>query len=103
MLPHAKKTRLDIAQVSVESGENLRTRELGDFGDVYLDTVDRRRLDFDFTPICSVSLANSHIYACLVCGKYFQGRRSNTPAWFHALHENHHVFIQMERLKVCRF
>jgi U4/U6.U5 tri-snRNP-associated protein 2 len=39
----------------------------------YLDTIDRHRLDFDFEKLCSVSLSNLNVYACLVCGKYFQG------------------------------
>lgn len=39
----------------------------------YLDTIDRTVLDFDFEKLCSVSLTNNNVYACLVCGKYFQG------------------------------
>jgi U4/U6.U5 tri-snRNP-associated protein 2 len=39
----------------------------------YLDTVNRQMLDFDFEKLCSVSLSNLNVYACLVCGKYFQG------------------------------
>jgi U4/U6.U5 tri-snRNP-associated protein 2 len=39
----------------------------------YLDTVNRHMLDFDFEKLCSVSLSNLNVYACLVCGKYFQG------------------------------
>ena len=30
-------------------------------------------LDFDFEKLCSVSLSHINVYACLVCGKYFQG------------------------------
>jgi hypothetical protein len=30
-------------------------------------------LDFDFEKLCSISLSNLNVYACLVCGKYFQG------------------------------
>ena len=33
----------------------------------------RSVLDFDFEKLCSVSLSNINVYACLVCGKYFQG------------------------------
>ena len=40
----------------------------------YLDTIDRSVLDFDFEKLCSISLLNNNVYACLVCGKYFQGR-----------------------------
>lgn len=36
--------------------------------------INRNLLDFDFEKLCSVSLSNINIYACLVCGKYFQGR-----------------------------
>lgn len=39
----------------------------------YLDTIDRGVLDFDFEKLCSVSLSKINCYACLVCGKYFQG------------------------------
>ena len=38
----------------------------------YLDTIDRAVLDFDFEKLCSVSLSRINVYACLVCGKYFQ-------------------------------
>ena len=38
----------------------------------YLDTIDRGVLDFDFEKLCSVSLSRINVYACLVCGKYFQ-------------------------------
>lgn len=40
---------------------------------LYLDTIQRYMLDFDFEKVCSVSLSNLNVYACLVCGKYFQG------------------------------
>ena len=33
----------------------------------------RSVLDFDFEKLCSVSLSHLNVYACLVCGKYFQG------------------------------
>jgi len=34
--------------------------------------VCRSVLDFDFEKLCSVSLSHLNVYACLVCGKYFQ-------------------------------
>lgn len=40
----------------------------------YLDTINRHVLDFDFEKLCSVSLTRINVYACLVCGKYFQVR-----------------------------
>ena len=51
----------------------------------YLDTVNRSVLDFDFEKCCSVSLAPTNVYACLVCGRYFQGRGPNTQAYTHSL------------------
>jgi hypothetical protein len=39
----------------------------------YLDTVNRNVLDFDMEKLCSVTLVNRNIYACLVCGKFLQG------------------------------
>ena len=34
-----------------------------------------QNLDFDFEKCCSVSLSPINVYACLVCGKYFQVMR----------------------------
>lgn len=70
------------------------------YDDLYLDTIDRGALDFDFEKLCSISLSNINVYACLVCGKYFQGRGPKSHAYFHALEENHHVFINMATQKV---
>ncbi|KAG0053562.1 hypothetical protein BGZ83_000846 [Gryganskiella cystojenkinii] len=67
---------------------------------LYLDTIQRFMLDFDFEKVCSVSLSNLNVYACLVCGKYFQGRGPTSHAYFHSLHENHHVYINLNTLKV---
>jgi hypothetical protein len=93
----------------------------------YLDTINRAVLDFDFEKVCSVSLSNLHVYACLVCGKYFQGalrhggtrgrtacsflplwmcrwgyagRGKSTNAYLHSVEQLHHVFINLETLKV---
>jgi U4/U6.U5 tri-snRNP-associated protein 2 len=70
------------------------------YDDLYLDTIDRQVLDFDFEKLCSISLSNINVYACLVCGKYFQGRGPKSHAYFHALDEDHHVFINLETQKV---
>ncbi|KAJ3334342.1 hypothetical protein HDU76_000035 [Blyttiomyces sp. JEL0837] len=66
----------------------------------FLETINRYMLDFDFEKLCSVSLSNLNVYACLVCGKYYQGRGEASHAYFHSLHEDHHVFINLETLKV---
>ncbi|KAJ5610436.1 hypothetical protein N7510_007155 [Penicillium lagena] len=70
------------------------------YGDLYLDTINRGVLDFDFEKLCSVSLSNINVYACLVCGKYFQGRGPKSHAYFHALEIGHHVFVNMGTKKV---
>jgi len=70
------------------------------YTDLYLDTINRKLLDFDFEKLCSVTLSNINVYACLVCGKYFQGRGPKSQAYFHALDEDHHVYINMATKKV---
>lgn len=70
------------------------------YGDLYLDTINRALLDFDFEKLCSVTLSNINVYACLVCGKYYQGRGPKSQAYFHALDDGHHVYINMETKKV---
>lgn len=70
------------------------------YGDLYLDTINRSVLDFDFEKLCSVSLSNINVYACLVCGRYFQGRGPKSHAYFHALEVGHHVYINMETKRV---
>ena len=35
----------------------------------FLDTINRQLLDFDGETVCSVTLSNRNVYACLVCGK----------------------------------
>lgn len=66
----------------------------------YLDTVNRQNLDFDFEKCCSVSLSPVNVYACLVCGKYFQGRGPRTQAYTHALECTHHMFMKLDNGKV---
>ncbi|KAJ3306080.1 U4/U6.U5 tri-snRNP-associated protein 2 [Kappamyces sp. JEL0829] len=78
---------------------------------LYLETVNRSMLDFDFEKLCSVSLNNLNVYGCLTCGKYFQGmllacltaqpgRGPQSNAYYHSMNEDHHVFINLETLKV---
>ncbi|XP_010538757.1 PREDICTED: U4/U6.U5 tri-snRNP-associated protein 2 [Tarenaya hassleriana] len=66
----------------------------------YLDTVNRQVLDFDFEKFCSVSLSNLNVYACLVCGKYYQGRGQKSHAYTHSLEAGHHVYINLQTEKV---
>ena len=65
----------------------------------YLDTINRNILDFDFEKLCSVSLSRINVYACLVCGKYFQGRGKSTHAYTHSVSEGHHVYLNLLTLK----
>jgi U4/U6.U5 tri-snRNP-associated protein 2 len=67
---------------------------------LYLETISRPLLDFDFELVCSVSNAKHAVYACLVCGKYFAGRGPNSVAYKHSIHADHHVFINLGDAKV---
>jgi hypothetical protein len=104
----AEEEEVDASQEPV--GESRKS-------DLYLDTVstlhgplessdlipfqiNRAILDFDFEKVCSVSLSNINIYGCLVCGKYFQGRGRKSYAYAHSIHDDHHVFINLESTKV---
>jgi len=40
---------------------------------MYEQEISRKLLDFDFEKVCSVTLATTNVYACLACGKYYQG------------------------------
>ncbi len=66
----------------------------------YLGSIKRHLLDFDFEKVCSISLSNLNVYACLVCGKYYQGRGKNTHAYVHSLQEDHHLFINLNNEKI---
>ncbi|CAI0460589.1 unnamed protein product [Linum tenue] len=66
----------------------------------YLDTVNRQVLDFDFEKFCSVSLSNLNVYACLVCGKYYQGRGKGSHAYAHSFDARHHVYINLHTEKL---
>eukprot|EP00729_Bicosta_minor_P001035 gene1036-18917_t len=65
----------------------------------YLDTINRVLLDFDFEKLCSVTMSNHNVYACLICGKYFQGRGTGTQANTHSLECDHHVFLNLRTEK----
>uniref|UniRef100_A0A8C9IM00 Ubiquitin carboxyl-terminal hydrolase 39 n=1 Tax=Piliocolobus tephrosceles TaxID=591936 RepID=A0A8C9IM00_9PRIM len=59
----------------------------------------RSVLDFDFEKLCSISLSHINAYACLVCGKYFQGRGLKSHAYIHSVQFSHHVFLNLHTLK----
>uniref|UniRef100_A0A803NYT0 Uncharacterized protein n=1 Tax=Cannabis sativa TaxID=3483 RepID=A0A803NYT0_CANSA len=84
-----------------QGGQVKRSRDIEIRRDCpYLDTVNRQVLDFDFEKFCSVSLSNLNVYACLVCGKYYQGRGRKSHAYTHSLEAGHHVFINLQTEKV---
>ena len=87
-------------EISAVSAPKRQTQPVEGYGDLYLDTVNRGVLDFDFEKLCSVSLSNINVYACLVCGKYFTGRGPKSHAYFHALEVAHHVFINIGTKRV---
>lgn len=62
--------------------------------------INRSLLDFDFEKLCSVTLSNINIYACLVCGKYFQGRGKSSNAYFHSINQGHRVYMNLEDARV---
>ncbi|CAF9906434.1 MAG: hypothetical protein HETSPECPRED_006181 [Heterodermia speciosa] len=86
----------DIQERSAYSMTSRQNAPLEGYTDLYLDTIDRSVLDFDFEKLCSVTLSNINVYACLVCGKYYQGRGPKSHAYFHALEVGHHVYVNMQ-------
>lgn len=87
-------------EVSALSSTKRQTEPAEGYNDLYLDTINRAVLDFDFEKLCSVSLSNINVYACLVCGRYFQGRGPKSYAYFHALEVGHHVYVNLETKRV---
>ena len=85
---------------SAYSAASRQTAPLDGYTDLYLDTIDRSVLDFDFEKLCSITLSNINVYACLVCGKYYQGRGPKSHAYFHALEVGHHVYVNMQSKRV---
>lgn len=74
--PTAKKARLETEAEETDNAVEQTQDQVENVApsDLYLDTVNRQMLDFDFEKLCSVSLSNLNVYACLVCGKYYQGQ-----------------------------
>ena len=92
---------LDLSEEeSIHTAPERQKLPVDGYNDLYLDTINRSVLDFDFEKLCSVTLSNINVYACLVCGKYFQGRGPNSHAYFHALDIGHHVYVNMRTKRV---
>lgn len=101
--PENEDDNLVLADREDESAYSAASRQsvpLDGYTDLYLDTINRTVLDFDFEKLCSVTLSNINVYACLVCGKYYQGRGPKSHAYFHALEVGHHVYVNMQTKRV---
>lgn len=101
--PENEVHSLALADQEDESAYSAASRQsapLDGYTDLYLDTINRTVLDFDFEKLCSVTLSNINVYACLVCGKYYQGRGPKSHAYFHALEVGHHVYVNMQTKRV---
>lgn len=94
------KRRKTAAETEEAVDGDAEGPEVANESELYLETVDRTRLDFDFEKVCSISLSNLNVYACLICGKYFQGRGKSSYAYYHSLDEDHHIYIHLASLKV---
>ncbi|CAO1633644.1 unnamed protein product [Parajaminaea phylloscopi] len=100
LAPTAEEEEVEDAEYWERQALQSAKEEQAIVADLYLETINRSLLDFDFEKLCSVSLSNINIYACLVCGKYFQGRGKSSYAYFHAIDEGHRVFMNLEDSKV---
>jgi U4/U6.U5 tri-snRNP-associated protein 2 len=81
--------------MSSDTGINSKKRKVKDCP--YLDTINREFLDFDMEPACCITLESGpHIYCCLICGKFYRGRGSQTPAYLHAVDEGHYCFVHLQ-------
>lgn len=102
--PEAKRVRTRSPthddEEDIDSQESQYKNDGKEATDLYLDTINRHMLDFDFEKVCSVSLSQINVYACLTCGKYYQGRGKSSHAYFHSMDKDHHVFINLSTLKV---
>lgn len=99
-LEEAEGEPIDQDEQSAYSATSRQQAPTEGYSDLYLDTINRSLLDFDFEKLCSVTLSNINVYACLVCGKYYQGRGPKSHAYFHALEVGHHVYVNMQTKRV---
>jgi U4/U6.U5 tri-snRNP-associated protein 2 len=45
-------------------------------------------------------MSSINVYACLVCGRFFQGKGKSTPAFEHSLEYEHEIYMNLETGKV---
>ena len=93
-LKRKRKADIDLALFYIEENKDKTQSTKRTKRDCpYLGQIKRYLLDFDNEKVCSVTMQNLNIYACLCCGKYFQGKGKTTQAYIHALEDSHNVFI----------
>lgn len=86
-------------RLSTKGDSNVKRVKVNEPSYAFLETINRKKLDFDAEKACSVTLSTLNVYCCIVCGKYLQGRRANSPAFLHSVNDNHHVFVDFKTLK----
>eukprot|EP00924_Labyrinthula_sp_SR-Ha-C_P000100 maker-scaffold_39-snap-gene-1.0-mRNA-1 protein AED:0.03 eAED:0.04 QI:0/0/0/1/1/1/2/0/476 len=94
MQPKVKKIKLSPNIIKKVDSPKQRTISVENSKSL-LSSINRKLLDFDFEKVCSVTLQKHNLYCCLVCGKFFQGRGSGTPAYSHSLDKSHYIFLNM--------
>jgi len=83
-----------------QQGRVVKEAKLATQSCPYLDTINRKAVNFDFEKVCSVTLSKHNVYVCLVCGQYFQGRGHGSPAETHSVQVNHHVFMNLQDARI---
>ncbi|ORY87617.1 hypothetical protein BCR37DRAFT_375478 [Protomyces lactucae-debilis] len=96
--PLAKKRKLETAEDATDN-KGAQTIPMypareKENPNLYLETVHRELLEPDAARLCSVTLADTNVYACLSCGEYLQGRGKATPAYAHSLDTDHRLFLR---------
>ena len=86
-----KRTNIQSTEATVEDEHSMYVKKKCP----YLDTINRQFIDFDSEKLCSITLTNMNVYACLICGKFFQGRGKLTPAYTHSVQMGHFVFMNL--------
>jgi U4/U6.U5 tri-snRNP-associated protein 2 len=100
-----KKKILNEKEIKVV--EKIEEKEIKVEECPYLDTINKKMLEFDFEKVCCETLTNLNVYCCLICGKFYQGieknylnkkkkgRGKNTPADYHSFQLEHHIFMNL--------
>lgn len=73
--------------------ERASTADTPDMKRVRDEGVRRDRLVLDCPRVCSVTLSTVNVYCCLSCGAFLKGKGPTTPAFRHAVSENHVLFL----------